>query len=124
MDSKVYKSVCLAIASYVTVEPFEGATFMANGEPIVFDGFDEDQFYIDRRVARLAKGIPNPKVRPVLNTPWELDFTLSVFENTDFTIKLLQDLIAKSGYAIGLGTYRGQYGKYTLVSWDDAIEDI
>jgi len=124
LDSRQYKKVAQAILSYVTVEPFTGAEFMANGEPVVFNGFDDKQFYIHNAVARLEKGIPNPKVRPVLDTPWELDFTLSVFENQDFTIKLLKDLIAKSGYAIGLGTYRGQFGKYNLVSWDENVEDI
>ena len=69
MDSRAYKKVAQAISSYVTVEPFEGATFMANGDPVVFNGFDDDQFYIDQRVARLEKGIPNPKTRPVLKKP-------------------------------------------------------
>ena len=124
LDSRQYKKVAAAISSYVTVEPFDGAVFMANGLPIEFGGFDDKQFYVDQRVARLEKGIPNPKVRPVLDVPWELDFSLSVFENQDFTLKLLKDLISKSGYAIGLGTYRGQFGKYSLIGWDEEVVEI
>jgi len=116
LDMREYKNVCAAMLSFVSVSPFH-IPFTANGEPVVFSGWNE-QIYLDKRVARLAKGIPNPKERPTLNTPWELNFEIQFIENDDISIKLLEDLIRKGGIALGLGTFRGMYGKFDVTLWD------
>ena len=55
--------------------------FVRDGKPITLGKFDGDKdpvsgCYVHRSVARLDKGIPNPKVRPVLPLEWALSFTM------------------------------------------------
>ena len=121
MDVRKYKKAAQAILSYTTIEPF-AIPLTRNGEPIKFNGFEDDEdkeagIYIHRCVARLDKGVPNPKVRPVVRCPWELSFNLSIYENDEFTEDLLKMLFTKGGIAIGLGTFRGVFGKFRVEEW-------
>lgn len=122
LDSREYKKVAASFLSYLSVSPFM-IPITREGKPILFSGFvnEEDKpagLYISRSVARLPKGIPNPKVRPVLRVPWEVRFELSIFPNNDFSEEMLQGLVKKAGIAIGLGTFRGVFGKFTVAEWD------
>ena len=67
--------------------------------------------------ARLDKGIPNPKVRPVLPMPWSLNLTLSIFPNREIKEQEIQNLFEEGGRALGLGTFRGVFGKFRVESW-------
>jgi len=118
LDSREYKKICQAFLSYVSISPIE-IPFTRKGKPIIFDGFSEDHgsIYIRKDVARLAKGIPNPKVRPVISTPWELSFEITVFPNDEFGEDMLHDMFVKGGIAIGLGTFRGVFGKFQIKEW-------
>ena len=108
-----------AIASYVGIEPFT-IPITRDGKPIVFKGWDKtDGVYHVQSVARLKGGIPNDKDRPVIATPWEIAFTLSVYANDENVDPvLLRELFVKGGRAIGLGTYRHVYGKFAVTTWD------
>lgn len=123
LDSRKYKAVAEAILSYVQITPFE-IPFIRDGKPIVFTGLDADgidknaQVYTHHGVARLDKGIPNPKERPVLGVPWELRFTLSMFRNDEVQEETVQNLLIRGGVAIGLGTFRGVYGKCQVTQWE------
>jgi hypothetical protein len=121
-DKRKYKDLANAILSFVSISP-ELIPFMRNGEPIEFGKFDKDEdsvsdSYVHFSVARLDKGIPNPKVRPVLRTPWSLEFTLSFFANREIKEQDVQNLLQEGGAAIGLGTFRGVFGKFTIDKWD------
>jgi hypothetical protein len=116
LDSREYKDVCQAMLSYITIEPFL-IPLMAKGKQIEFAGWDE-KIWIHKSVARLPKGIPNPKERPVINLPWELNLIMRVIENEDFNLKLLEDLIRKGGIALGIGTFRGLFGKFDVTKWE------
>ena len=122
LDSRQYKKAAQALLSYTSISPFE-IPILRNGKPIVFNGFKDDEdkkagLYIHRSVARLDKGVPNPKVRPVVRCPWEISFDLSIYENDEFNEDLLCGLFEKGGIAIGLGTYRGVFGKFTVGKWE------
>ena len=117
LDTREYKQVCKAMLSYITVSPFL-IPFTANGKPIKWTGEWNDQIWLHKTVARLPKGIPNPKERPVVNLPWELALTLTVIENDDFNMKLLQDLFQRGGIALGFGTWRGLFGKFDVDKWE------
>ena len=123
LDARQYKKVAAAIRSFVTISEFE-IPFLRDGKPIVFGVFGEDGVdklsgcYISRSVARLEKGIPHPKVRPVLPTPWELRFTLEISANEEVSEDMIQNLLVRSGPAIGLGTFRGVYGKFRVTTWE------
>lgn len=108
------KNIALGIASYTLIEPFE-IPILADGEPIYFTGWN-DQIFIHRSVARLAKGVPNPKVRPTLKTPWSLDFEVHYQENKFCTLENLRQCFSMGG-TLGMGTFRPFFGRYELVGW-------
>lgn len=108
------KTIALGIASYTTINPFD-IPILAAGQPIVFSGFNQ-QIVLHKSVARLAKGIPNPKVRPALNTPWSLDFEIEYQENKYCTLENLRQAFTMGG-TLGLGTFRPFFGRYDLTAW-------
>jgi len=115
LDSRKYKIITAGMLSYITISPWM-IPFTADGKPVIFDGWNE-QITLNSSVARLEKGIPNPKSRPQLDTPWELDFKINMLENQDVSIKLLEDIFHRGGIAIGLGTWRGLFGKFSVSKW-------
>ena len=116
LDKREYKSVASGILSFTAITPFE-IPFLVKGKPIKFDEFDGKRFYVHNSVARLAKGVPNPKSRPVIRLPWELAFSISIFPNKEFTEDMLHDMFVRGGMAIGLGTFRGVFGKFKVSEW-------
>ena len=117
LDKRHYKETASAVLSFTAITPFE-IPFTSNGEPVKFSSFDNSRFYIHQSVARLAKGVPNPKTRPVLRIPWELAFQISIFPNKEFTEDALYDLFVRGGLAVGLGTFRGIFGKFRVSKWE------
>ena len=122
LPSKAYKAVAQAALSYTSISPFE-IPLMRDGEQIVFNGFtnDEDKLggiSVHRCVARLPKGIPNPKIRPVVDLPWDISFTLSLYKNDTLAEPMLRRLFEQGGIACGLGTYRGVFGKFEVTQWE------
>jgi len=122
---KKAREVCQACLSFVSISPGL-IPFMRKGKPVLFSGFNEagkdekSGIYIDERVARINKAgnaIPNPKRRPVLPTPWELEFTFSLFQNDEIGEAEVKSVIERGGLALGLGTFRGVYGKFEIAVW-------
>lgn len=108
------KTIGLGISSYTNIEPFEIPILDDNG-PIVFDGWN-GQLSVRKDVARLAKGVPNPKLRPLLALPWSLAFEVQYQENTYCTLENLRQAFTMGG-TLGLGTFRPYFGRYELVGW-------
>jgi len=122
MDKRKFKDFANAVLSFVSLSPVL-IPFLRDGAPIKFGKFDRDVdpvsgVYIHRAVARLDKGIPNPKERPVLPLPWSLAFTLTIYPNTEFQEQQLLNLVEGGGMALGLGTWRGVYGKFRVTTWE------
>ena len=122
LDPRKYKAFAQACGSFVTIQP-RMIPFLRDNEPIVFGKLvgDEDAesgVYIDRRVARLEKGIPNPKVRPVLPMPWELRFSLTLLPNRHIQEQQLMNIFQEGLLCLGLGTFRGQFGKAEVTLWE------
>jgi hypothetical protein len=122
LDSRKYKVFTKACGSFVTIGPHM-IPFIRDGKPIEFGKFVGDTdiesgVYIDRRVARLEKGIPNPKVRPVLPMPWELRFELTLLPNRQIQEQQLMNVFSEGLIMLGLGTFRGQFGKAEVVLWE------
>lgn len=120
-DKRKYKDICNACLSFVEVNP-DFARFTRDGQPIVFgkliDEIDElSGVFVHRSVARLDKGIPNPKVRPVLPLPWKLEFEFTLYPNKEIKEQEIINLFEDGGRAIGLGTFRGCFGKFIVESW-------
>jgi hypothetical protein len=121
-DKRKYKDIANACLSFINIkETF--IPFQRDGEPVVFGKLEGDVdplsgVYVHRSVARLDKGIPNPKVRPVLPLPWDLSFTMDIFPNREIKEQEIINLFDEGGRAIGLGTFRGVFGKFTIAQWD------
>lgn len=121
-DPRTYKTVASAIFANVEIGP-ENMIFTRAGKPIVFEEFDQAGFdkssrcYVDRRVARLAKGIPNDKIRPVLPLPWSLEFDLTLTPNDSITAQDLANILTEGGKMMGLGTFRKLFGKFEVASF-------
>lgn len=125
-DARAFKKIANACLSFVVVEGLEHyqyVPFTRDGDPIMVGNFNEEKdplsgIYLDRRVARLDKGIPNPKERPVLPTPWELQFQISILPNKEIKEQEIMNLFIEGGLAVGLGTFRGVFGKFEVTEWD------
>ena len=109
------KTIGLGISSYTTIDPFN-IPILADGKIINFTGFN-DQIYVHKTVARLAKGIPNPKERPTLTLPWCITFTMSYIDNKFCTLENLRQVITLGG-TLGLGTFRPFFGRYELTQFE------
>ena len=121
-DIRQYKKIANACLSFVEL----GETFIPftrEGKPIEFGAFVDDYdelsgVYVHHAVARLDKGIPNPKERPVLPAPWELNFDLTLYPNKEIKEVEILNLFEEGGRALGLGTFRGVFGKFEVTKWD------
>lgn len=128
LDARKYKKFTEACAAYIMIQAVgdsysEDLPFTRDGEPIQFSGFGDDEtcptsnVFIKRDVARLEKGIPNPKVRPVLPLPWAITFRLMLFPNDQIQEQQVHNIFIKGGIAVGLGTWRGRFGKFSVAEW-------
>ena len=122
-DSRQFKKIANACLSFVDIHETFIPLLGEDNQPIRFGGFDPDKdpvsgAYIHRSVARLDKGVPNPKVRPVVPLPWALEFTLSILPNREIKEQEVLNLIDEGGRALGLGTFRGVFGKFFVEAWD------
>lgn len=125
-DPRKYKKLCLALAAYTILlgEPEDPMNIYIrrNNQPILTGKFTESRdpvsgLYLHRATARLEKGIPNPKVRPVLPLPWSLTFRLCILPNRDVKEAEVHNLLSDAGIPIGLGTFRPTFGKYRVAGW-------
>jgi hypothetical protein len=128
LDARKYKAVCNACLSFVQIlgpdEHPQFLPFTRDGEPIEVGtfGVDRDEtsgLYLHRSVARLEKGIPNPKERPTLPLPWSLTFILKIFPNKEINEQQIKNLFEQGGIAVGLGTFRGVFGKFAVNKWEE-----
>ena len=126
-DARQFKKICNACLSFVMIEALEGDSqyipFLRKGEPIHVGKFGDDMepesgLYLDRRVARLDKGIPKPKERPVLPLPWRMSFQITILPNKEIKEQEIYNLFVEGGIAIGLGTFRGVFGKFEVAGWE------
>jgi hypothetical protein len=121
LDKRKYKDVCNACLSFVVISPMH-IPILRDGKPIKFGKVEKDRdpksgVYLHRSVARLKDGIPNPKERPVLPLPWELHFDLTVLANREISEQQIRNLFEAGGRALGLGTFRGVFGKFRVWKW-------
>lgn len=120
-DKRKYKDIANAMLSFVSIRE-QFIPLIRDGKPIKLGKLDGDKdplsgCYIHRSVARLDKGIPNPKVRPVVPLDWGLTFTMDIFPNREIKEQDILNLIEEGGRAIGLGTFRGVFGKFRVEDW-------
>lgn len=111
-----YKEVCKAAQSFVTISPML-IPFTRKGKPLTIDNADIKMHYAVAKIMKGKLAVPNPKERPYLECPWELSFELTLLETPELNENLLRKLFEKGGVAIGLGTFRGVFGKFEVIEW-------
>jgi len=114
------KTIGLGINSYTYIDAITIPLTDDDGNVIVFDKFGEpgkSRFWVDKRDARLKNGVPNHKERPVLNLPWNLEFTMFYSENELCTLENLRQAFHMGGI-LGIGTFRPMFGRYELTSFE------
>jgi hypothetical protein len=121
-DKRKYKDIANACLSFAEISPMF-IPLRREGKPIAFGKLNGDRdpdsgVYIHYSVARLDKGIPNPKVRPVVPCPWELSFTFRLYPNKEIKEQEIVNLFEDGGRALGLGTFRGVFGKFIVSKWE------
>lgn len=122
--AKEWKKIAQGCLSYVTIEPTM-IPFMRDGKKIEFGGFKNgldalSGMTVRYDTARLKDGVPNPKERPILYTPWELHFTVGLYSNPgEINETTLQYLFRQGGIALGFGTFRGVFGKFQITGWSE-----
>lgn len=121
-DKRKYKDIANACLSFVEIGP-SFIPFLRDDAPISLGKLDGDRdpksgVYVHRSSARLDKGIPNPKIRPVLPLPWALEFDFVMYPNREIKEQEIVNLFDEGGRAIGLGTFRGVFGKFVVERWD------
>lgn len=121
-DKRKYKDIANACLSFIQISP-AFIPLMREGSPIRFGRFADDRdaesgCYVHRSVARLDKGIPNPKERPVVPLPWGLDFDLTLWPTREIQEQEIINLFEEGGRALGLGTFRGVFGKFRVEGWE------
>lgn len=116
-DKRTYKDKAIALLSFITVDP-ELPCLLRDGKPIKVEKMGDAGTYTHLAVARLDKGIPNPKERPVLPLPWALSFQLTVYPNNIIDASEIRELFKTCGLSLGLGTFRGVFGKFTVTQWE------
>jgi len=109
---KKAKSIGMSINNSLNiVQPYP--LILKDGKKIAKDDF-EKQFTKAFHVARINKSgtaIPNPKERPMLDTPWEVFFDVEFVSTLDLTWEVMKQCFDFCGM-IGLGTYRPLYGGF------------
>ena len=118
---KASKSVAGDMNAGFRIAGFE-LPILANGKPIVMPqelaSDPREQVYLRSDVARVKGGIPNPKERPVINTPWTVQFEFTYLEGDNCSIATLRDAFDRAGRFIGLGTFRPYFGQFRVTQWD------
>jgi hypothetical protein len=111
---KKWKSICKAALSFVDIDPLD-IFFDRDGERIPAS---DVEIIVDKAIIKKgALSIPSEKQRPVLNLPWSLSFTIELFQNQDLNDAMLKKIFEDGGIMIGIGSYRGVYGKFIVERW-------
>ena len=54
----------------------------------------------------------------MLPLPWSIEFDLTIYPNKEIKDQEIKNLLAEGGMAIGLGTFRGVFGKFVIAKWE------
>lgn len=74
----------------------------------------DERISIVPHVARLPKGIPNPKSRPMIPNGWSVTFQFKLQPNQLLNEPTLKAMVQQGGI-LGLGTFRPIFGRYTVI---------
>lgn len=111
---KQAKPIGMAIQNGLVIQDHE-IPITKKGDPVLRDDFDK-HFEVIEHVARINKSgtaVPNPKERPMLDVPWEIEFAIQFLPSGELTWDVMCQCFDFCG-VIGLGTYRPLFGGFTV----------
>ena len=111
------KTIGLAIGGNLDIQPFDIPLLGKGDKQIRWTGDWTEQIHVRSDVARVNKGIPNPKERPVVELPWALEFRAEWIVNDDVSVELLRQVFELSR-KIGLGTFRPFFGAFRVARFE------
>lgn len=91
-------------------DPMNAVITDADGSPYTPN---DSRIQVLTHVARTAQATPNPTSRPTIPTGWRMRFDFTYYENEDLKMPTFRRMIEQGG-AIGLGTFRPVFGRYTV----------
>jgi hypothetical protein len=112
-----WKAVAKAALSFIDIDPLYIPITREGNEMTI----ESSGVVIHNSVARIKKGalsIPSVKERPLIGLPWEVSFKITLFKNPDLNEPILRRLFDEGGLSIGLGTFRGVFGKFEITKWE------
>lgn len=112
-----WKEVAKAAQSFVRISP-QLIPFSRDGSELTIDNAGLEKHVAVARIMKGKLAVPNPKERPMLGLPWSLEFDLVLLETPSLPEHKLRELFELGGQAIGLGTFRGVFGKFCVEKWE------
>lgn len=120
-EKKQWKEYVRQGMAYTSISP-EFPTINRNKKPILFNGFENEydpmaKILVLHHKAIVRKGklnIPSPKIRPMIETPWEIEFEVTISENSLISIEKIKNWLVRGGIEIGFGTYRPRFGRFIV----------
>lgn len=107
--------------AHVVIDP-SLIPFTRNDQPIIFKGFEGQDFYVSEFAPRTKSGSLSIKQdvrrRPVLRTPWELQFTIKLVKNGLIGEDRLYNWFMRGGVEIALCNYRPRFGRFVVAQWE------
>jgi len=115
-------SASLKIGKKSCLPYLRAAMFLeADSVPILRDGKTIKQAEgIHECTGRIPPGPKGHRVilrRPYINTGWELDFTLHVFDDR-LSDQLIMAALQEAGAMIGLSDHRPEFGRFTVITFE------
>jgi len=108
--------------SHVFVEP-DLIPFTDGKKEIKYNGFGKQLMLHDWGSPRVKNGSLSVKqeriVRPMLNLPWELTFSINLIENSLINSTKLENWFTLGGIMLAFGSWRPKYGRFTIKKWEE-----
>jgi len=124
-EGKKWLEYSKQVMAYTSILP-EFPTINRNGKAIKFNEFknefdEEAHIRVLHHKAILKKGklsIPSPKARPMIEPPWEIEFEITIADNSLISIEKIKNWFVRGGIEISFGTYRPRFGRF-MVAFKD-----
>lgn len=113
---KDWQQKALIISSCISIYPML-IPITRKGRQIEFKGWNKNGISLDHNKVVLKDGQRKDTYRPIIDMPWEITFTLVYEQNEEVGLEEINRLLVKGGRAIGLGTFRGVFGKFKVDTW-------
>lgn len=107
------KRQCIVVKRTIRMLEHE-VLILRDGKPLTID----DCYHHQSSAPDPSKHSPILTSRPVLPLEWSLTFSIQIIE-LGITAEGIYSYLELAGQMLGLGTNRGQYGKFDIVKWEE-----